>query len=512
MNESAWKTFLSEYNRELLSYEEIVEALPRELIKSGWLGYPGASGAELAAAEKRLATRLPPSYQAFLKTSNGWRFSSSSISELLPAAKVTWFRDQNQEWIDAYVGPSEGAPPIPDKKYFVYGARQDCVSFRAEYLQTALQISAEGDGAVVLLNPKIVTPDGEWEAWFFANWLPGAVRYRSFAEWLQAERLACTKQLKPLPKAKLPKYVTARKPVSARKAQAAARSGQTELALESLESFAAKGDDSAAASLAELYAFMGRWDKAITNAGRLLANPGAVHAGNVFNDMILLLGRAGHRSGAWPRVFEVVELASKTNADRYAELRRTTKEKIHRDILKNTEERNEKIFRNLMDYAKRQGKPPHELLRIFGVRIGMDESEEERRAWYEDTLRNLDKIRPDLKNNPQARLEYTFSLAKGTLEDEALKLYEAHGKSSFTGYTAWQAAEYVAPIYVHRGNPAAAWAALEPNFKHWWPVDTAQVTPLLLLTDPYLDTLMTPERCLLVLSTPRGPEGVKVSK
>jgi hypothetical protein len=35
---------------------------------------------------------------------------------------------------------------------------------------------------------RTVTPDGEWEAWFFANWNPGANRYRSFREMMQAER------------------------------------------------------------------------------------------------------------------------------------------------------------------------------------------------------------------------------------------------------------------------------------------------------------------------------------
>jgi HEAT repeat protein len=33
----------------------------------------------------------------------------------------------------------------------------------------------------------VVWPDGEWETWFFANWVPGAVRYRSFAEWMRHE-------------------------------------------------------------------------------------------------------------------------------------------------------------------------------------------------------------------------------------------------------------------------------------------------------------------------------------
>ena len=69
----------------------------------------------------------------------------------------------------------------------VYGDHQDPARFRQEYLETALEISAEGDSAIYLLNPKVTSPEGEWEAWFFANWLPGASRYRSFWEMMVAE-------------------------------------------------------------------------------------------------------------------------------------------------------------------------------------------------------------------------------------------------------------------------------------------------------------------------------------
>jgi hypothetical protein len=509
MTKPQWETFLSEYNAELLTYEQIVEALQVEIIRAGRLGYVGASEKELAATEKRLGTTLPPSYRAFLSVSNGWRFPSAWILNLLPSAKVQWFRKQNQDWIDAYVGPSAALPPLSDDEYFVYGRDQDCVKFRTEYLQTALQISDACDRGVVLLNPKVITPDGEWETWFFANWLPGVMRYRSFAEWLSAERKTCRNRLASLPKSKVEKYVTSKSPVSVKKAQEAARSGQTELALESLEAFAAKGDDSAAASLAELYAFLGQWDKIITNAGRLIANPRAVYAGNVFNDMIQLLGRAGQRSGEWTRVTEVVEAASKANASRHAQLRAREKDKIRRDIVTDQEQRNEKLFRNLIEYATRQGKPPHELLAIFGVRGCMDGmGERERKVWYENAVKNAESVRPDLKTNLPAKMEYCFSLAKGVLEDEALRLYEAHGN---TFGMKWQAAEYVAPIYVRRENADTAWAALERNLKHWWPVDHAQVAPLVLLTNEHLEKLMTPERCRLVLSTPRGPEGAKTA-
>jgi hypothetical protein len=40
---------------------------------------------------------------------------------------------------------------------------------------------------VYLLNPCVVTEDGEWEAWYLAHWLPGAVRYRSFWDLMNDE-------------------------------------------------------------------------------------------------------------------------------------------------------------------------------------------------------------------------------------------------------------------------------------------------------------------------------------
>ncbi len=204
MTESDWRRFLTKFNRELLSYEEVVKSLSRDVRKAGWLGFPGAKASEIIATERRLGIRFPRSYREFLKASNGWRFPSVSISDLRPLEKVAWFSQENLPWIDAYVRPATGLPAIPDKKYFVYGKKQESVNFRPAYLQTALQISEVDDSAVVLLNPKVVTPDGEWETWLFANWLPGAVRYRSFGEWLAQERKICRTRLKPLPKEKDP--------------------------------------------------------------------------------------------------------------------------------------------------------------------------------------------------------------------------------------------------------------------------------------------------------------------
>jgi hypothetical protein len=503
VKEIEWKSFLTEYNRELLSYEEVVERLSPELIKAGWLGYAGATDEEISTIEKRLATHLPPSYQAFLKISNGWRFPSVSIFDLLPTSKVSWFREQNQDWIDTYVETSSETQAISDEEYFVYGDKQDCVNFRAEYLQTALQISELGDSAVVLLNPKVVTPDGEWETWFFANWLPGAVRYRSFGDWLSAERLACRKQLKLLSPAQK-KNATSKKPRTAKKAAEAACNGQTQVALEALESLATKGDDSATAPLAEFYAFLGQWDKVITNAGRLIANPEAVNRiPEVFTDMVKLLGLAGHHSGDWQRVIDVVEIAARANANRYP-----GKE------LEKARDYYEKIFFNLIDYAKRQGKPPHELIAIFPVPNHLkylieakNISSEQREVRYQKAVKIADAI--SYLKTPSQKAEHVFALIKDVWEDKALELYEAHGTNFLM---AWEAALYVACAYIRRGNTHAAWIVIATNLSKWWPVAIVQIAPVILLTDEHLKTLMTPERCQLVLSTPRGPEALKKDK
>jgi hypothetical protein len=110
--------------------------------------------------------------------------------------EVEWFRVRHQNWIDAFLEKSgyfagelsrADRPAISDEEYLIYGEAQDCSKLRCEYLSEALEISKRGEGAIYLLNPQVVTLDGEWEAWFFGDWLPGADRYRSFQEMMQAE-------------------------------------------------------------------------------------------------------------------------------------------------------------------------------------------------------------------------------------------------------------------------------------------------------------------------------------
>lgn len=43
-----------------------------------------------------------------------------------------------------------------------------------------------GDVRMLLLNPRVTFPDGEWEAWDYASWYPGVYRYRSFRDMMEA--------------------------------------------------------------------------------------------------------------------------------------------------------------------------------------------------------------------------------------------------------------------------------------------------------------------------------------
>jgi hypothetical protein len=152
---------------------------------SGWLGAAGASEAEIADLERRLDATLPPSYREFLAFSNGWNNPGVFIDRIWSTSEVDWFTVRNKEWADIY--NEGGSDPMSDDEYLVYGPEQDCARFRQEYLLTALEISDVGDSAVMLLNPKTVDERGEWEAWFFANWNPGADRYRSFWDLMQSQ-------------------------------------------------------------------------------------------------------------------------------------------------------------------------------------------------------------------------------------------------------------------------------------------------------------------------------------
>jgi cell wall assembly regulator SMI1 len=108
MSSFPWHDFLRQWSQKLLEpsriYEQpwTYEELPEEVIASGWLGYPGASEAELRATESRLGVRLPPSYREFLSVSNGWRLFSEFIPQLWSTQQIEWLIKRQFENIVAW--------------------------------------------------------------------------------------------------------------------------------------------------------------------------------------------------------------------------------------------------------------------------------------------------------------------------------------------------------------------------------------------------------------------------
>ena len=144
---------------------------------------PPAAPLDLHGLEAKLGATLPPSYRSFLEWSDGASFEAFT---LLPCTEVDRFEVRHRKWIDAFLGShfevvADLAKEAPDR----YGAEQDPACFPVVQLRQTIQISKSfEDGRVLLLNPTRRGPDGEWEAWDFSNFHPGAFLYPSFRELL----------------------------------------------------------------------------------------------------------------------------------------------------------------------------------------------------------------------------------------------------------------------------------------------------------------------------------------
>jgi cell wall assembly regulator SMI1 len=85
-----WTALLKRWSKEL-SQTELAKRLDPPAESSDWLGFAPAADDDIAAAERRLGVLLPPSYRAFLKTSNGWRRTTPFIGRVRPVAEINWF-------------------------------------------------------------------------------------------------------------------------------------------------------------------------------------------------------------------------------------------------------------------------------------------------------------------------------------------------------------------------------------------------------------------------------------
>ncbi|MEU1347078.1 SMI1/KNR4 family protein [Streptomyces sp. NPDC005795] len=186
-----WRDLLQRWSDEwldpVLHEQERHEPFPAEVRAARWLGGPGATPGELTGLEQRLGCALPPSYREFLRTSDGWLDTTTQVARLLPVREAGWVRDLDPGLVSAW-GDGGGWDEVPDAEYFVYGDEQDPCALRPRYLKSMLVVTPGAEtGDSYLLNPCVLTPDGEWEAWHLAQGLPGAARYRSFWDLMNDE-------------------------------------------------------------------------------------------------------------------------------------------------------------------------------------------------------------------------------------------------------------------------------------------------------------------------------------
>ena len=127
---SEWAALLKELSEFRLTDPQLLARLSDGRIRRSWLGETGATESQISALEQRIGRSLPPSYRSFLMESNGFLAPDIFIPELYGTEAVDWFKVRHADWAQAY---------------------RDTYP----HLGSCLQVSAAGDGAVIVLNHSV---------------------------------------------------------------------------------------------------------------------------------------------------------------------------------------------------------------------------------------------------------------------------------------------------------------------------------------------------------------------
>ncbi|MET9335755.1 SMI1/KNR4 family protein [Streptomyces cellulosae] len=172
-----WRTFLLRWSGEwadALPDDEVRDADDEAARQSRWLGLPPASEERIAAMEKRLGRRMPPSYRSFLQVTDGWRHAGGFVWLLAGTADARWHDNESglADVFEEYM--EEDAEPEEWREAGVW--------------RRGLQLDVESDATYVLLDPEDVDEDGEWAVYTWASWRADAPeRYRSFRAFMEAK-------------------------------------------------------------------------------------------------------------------------------------------------------------------------------------------------------------------------------------------------------------------------------------------------------------------------------------
>lgn len=156
-------------------------------ITNNWIGFDPASEDEINQTEERLQIDLPKSYKEFLKISNGFRQISHFSGDLLPVNKIDWIQKKEPEFCKIFEGETDEDYGLKfDESYYQYDENQRTERFKIDHLRNSIMISNWVDGSFIAINPKVKFGD-EYEIWVYANWFPGAERFPSFKNMIDAK-------------------------------------------------------------------------------------------------------------------------------------------------------------------------------------------------------------------------------------------------------------------------------------------------------------------------------------
>lgn len=179
-----WMPILSRLNSILLRSEYWKGYIAQEALAMGWCGLSPATESEICETERQLGVAFPPSYRSFFAAANGWRPFSGFIERLFSMREIERFQSadpEDLELIQRYFQEDD----LSDEEYLDYQTPRRVEALRHRYYPKSILVGKGWDGGggeLILLNSHIVSPDGEWEAIFFANWIPGNRRFRSFRD------------------------------------------------------------------------------------------------------------------------------------------------------------------------------------------------------------------------------------------------------------------------------------------------------------------------------------------
>ncbi|WP_157963553.1 SMI1/KNR4 family protein [Actinocorallia populi] len=154
-----WRSFLSRWSQERIDEHDVRQHKPLdpEAVRGRWLGFPAATDIEIEQAEARIGRALPPSYRAFLQTTNGWASEEFPVFRLRSVEEIGWLRELEPLWTEPWTDED-------DEDLDEY-AKETATLF-----DRSLLVSGEADLTIVLLDPDDVDENGDWAVYRYSSW------------------------------------------------------------------------------------------------------------------------------------------------------------------------------------------------------------------------------------------------------------------------------------------------------------------------------------------------------